>query len=110
VRDPVCRMEVNPKAPRFKADEHGQVYFFCGPSCLEKFQSRPQAISISGRDASPGTTGPICLNKRQKKVRLSTPARCTQKFARPSLVLVQSVAWLLILRLQFLRRDTAGRI
>ena len=42
-RDPVCGMEVNPKAPRGGSWEHqGRTYFFCNVKCLAKFQASPE--------------------------------------------------------------------
>jgi Cu+-exporting ATPase len=40
--DPVCGMSVSPSTAKYKSDREGSVYFFCSPSCLEKFRSEPQ--------------------------------------------------------------------
>ncbi|HZD41610.1 MAG TPA: heavy metal translocating P-type ATPase, partial [Terriglobales bacterium] len=39
--DPVCGMEVDPKAAAGKADYQGKTYYFCNPRCMEKFQADP---------------------------------------------------------------------
>ena len=39
-RDPVCGMEVDPSTD-LRADHKGTTYFFCHPSCLERFTADP---------------------------------------------------------------------
>lgn len=41
-RDPVCGMTVDPTAARASWQYNGQTYYFCCPSCLQKFQAHPQ--------------------------------------------------------------------
>src|ERR1700742_4557505 len=41
VKDPVCGMSVNPAAAKNKYQHAGQDYFFCCPSCVEKFKADP---------------------------------------------------------------------
>jgi Cu+-exporting ATPase len=38
--DPVCGMTVDP-ATRLRTDHGGTTYYFCGPSCLARFQANP---------------------------------------------------------------------
>jgi len=45
--DPVCGMEVICETARHTHQHDGQDYFFCGPSCREKFASDPDGY-LSG--------------------------------------------------------------
>jgi Cu+-exporting ATPase len=38
--DPVCGMKVDPSTP-LRMDHRGTTYYFCAPSCLERFKSNP---------------------------------------------------------------------
>jgi Cu+-exporting ATPase len=40
VKDPVCGMDVDEKAP-LKSAREGQNYVFCSASCKEKFDGEP---------------------------------------------------------------------
>ncbi|HID17309.1 TPA: YHS domain-containing protein [Candidatus Bathyarchaeota archaeon] len=40
-KDPVCGMEVNEKAVKFKAEHMGKSYYFCSAMCKEKFEKNP---------------------------------------------------------------------
>src|SRR5579862_1783362 len=42
VIDPVCGMQVNPAAAPAQTTYRGQVYYFCNPHCLQKFQANPE--------------------------------------------------------------------
>jgi Cu+-exporting ATPase len=39
--DPVCGMRVDPATAQHSAEHAGRRYYFCGRSCLEKFQADP---------------------------------------------------------------------
>ncbi len=41
MKDPVCGMEVNPETARFRTEHGGTTYYFCGASCLQKFNADP---------------------------------------------------------------------
>jgi Cu+-exporting ATPase len=41
VKDPVCGMDVTPGDAAGSYEFEGQVYYFCNPSCLERFQAEP---------------------------------------------------------------------
>jgi Cu+-exporting ATPase len=41
VRDPVCGMFVNPGKAAGSVEYKGQKYYFCNPSCVEKFRADP---------------------------------------------------------------------
>jgi len=40
-KDPVCRMEVEPKSAVAQSKYQGQVYYFCAVGCKEKFDADP---------------------------------------------------------------------
>jgi Cu+-exporting ATPase len=42
VKDPVCGMQFSPERAAGKMEYEGQTYYFCNPSCLEKFRNHPQ--------------------------------------------------------------------
>src|SRR6185503_10001667 len=39
--DPVCGMKVKPQSAAGSYEHDGKTYFFCGLSCLKKFQAEP---------------------------------------------------------------------
>jgi YHS domain-containing protein len=41
VLDPVCGMEADPEATELHFRSNGTTYFFCSPSCYEKFKEHP---------------------------------------------------------------------
>ncbi|MBV9123564.1 MAG: heavy metal translocating P-type ATPase [Planctomycetes bacterium] len=41
-KDPVCGMEVDPATARASTTHEGKTYYFCCPSCLQKFQADPE--------------------------------------------------------------------
>ncbi|MBI4166354.1 MAG: heavy metal translocating P-type ATPase [Acidobacteria bacterium] len=60
-KDPVCGMTVDPAKAAGTHEYHGQLYYFCAPSCLEKFRQdpehylkpQPQLVSIGIGPAPP---------------------------------------------------------
>jgi Cu+-exporting ATPase len=42
VIDPVCRMTIEPESAAGHIDYDGQTYYFCHPSCVEKFSADPK--------------------------------------------------------------------
>src|SRR2546430_1058300 len=40
--DPVCGMKVDPAKARGQAEHGGQKFYFCSPSCAQKFQMNPE--------------------------------------------------------------------
>ncbi len=40
-RDPVCGMNVDPKAAAASTEYEGKTYYFCGPGCQRSFDSDP---------------------------------------------------------------------
>ena len=85
MKDVVCKMDVNPETARAKAEYQSQTYYFCGPSCFQKFQAEPRkyATDASGvsRVASPVTremTGPATeyTCPMHSEVRQKGPGNC----------------------------------
>src|SRR5579862_2770924 len=60
MKDVVCNMDVNPETAKAKAEYRGQTYYFCGPSCLQKFQAEPGKYTA---DAS--VTSSVSLTVKQ---------------------------------------------
>ena len=70
MKDVVCKMDVNPETARAKAEYHGETYYFCGPSCLKKFQAElgkyttdTSVVSPVASAVKPGVTGPAAEYK-----------------------------------------------
>src|SRR5215813_3793434 len=42
VKDPVCHMDVDPARARGSAEYNGQIYYFCSPGCVDRFQRDPE--------------------------------------------------------------------
>lgn len=40
-KDPVCGMNVNEKAAKFKSEYKGKTYYFCGQACKVAFDKNP---------------------------------------------------------------------
>ncbi len=45
-KDPVCGMDVDPAAAKFRFEHGGNRYFFCCGGCLEKFRSNPERYLV----------------------------------------------------------------
>jgi Cu+-exporting ATPase len=58
VKDVVCGMTVDASTAKFKTEHQGQSYYFCGASCLQKFQADPKSYL---RPALPGASGLVML-------------------------------------------------
>ena len=41
VTDPVCGMKVVPEEAKWKTEHAGRTWYFCGQSCLKKFEAEP---------------------------------------------------------------------
>lgn len=42
VKDPVCGMEIDPKAAAGRAEFQGQTYYFCSLDCKKAFDREPE--------------------------------------------------------------------
>lgn len=52
MKDPVCRMEVQPNEAAARADFEGRTYYFCSTHCQRTFQADPKEY------AAPEYAGP----------------------------------------------------
>jgi len=41
-KDPVCKMEVDPKTAPAKSEYKGKTYYFCAPGCKAAFDKDPE--------------------------------------------------------------------
>lgn len=58
--DPVCGMEVDPRAPRGGSWEHeGHTWFFCGPKCRQRFQADPARFLQPPTSPPPAAPGAV---------------------------------------------------
>jgi Cu(I)/Ag(I) efflux system membrane fusion protein len=58
-KDPVCGMEVDPKAPdAIKTEHHGKTYYFCSDHCKKSFEANPEKYltkkSLADNGGGPG--------------------------------------------------------
>jgi Cu+-exporting ATPase len=58
VKDVVCGMTVDTSAAKYKTEYQGQSYYFCGASCLQKFQADPQKFLQVTQPAAGGLVTP----------------------------------------------------
>ncbi len=52
VKDLVCGMDVDPAGAKYKLEHLGKTYYFCSPSCRERFRSNP-TLYLSPLDSKP---------------------------------------------------------
>ncbi len=72
--DPVCGMEVDPSTD-LRTDHNGTTYFFCHPSCLERFTANP-AEFLEPRTADVPVPGAIYTCPMHPEVRQDGPGSC----------------------------------
>jgi P-type Cu+ transporter len=72
--DPVCGMEVDPSTD-LRTDYKGTTYFFCHPSCLERFTEDPESFLHPGEPA-PVIPGAIYTCPMHPEVRQVGPGSC----------------------------------
>jgi hypothetical protein len=46
VRDPVCKMQLNPQHAAGQSDHKGQTYYFCSAQCKEEFDRDPARYAV----------------------------------------------------------------
>jgi len=83
VIDPVCGMEVDPEDAAGKYEYQGQTYYFCNPSCLERFRADPsqfltplQDLATYVAQALPVEEGAVYICPMDPEVRQSNPGAC----------------------------------
>src|SRR5450830_1887883 len=73
--DPVCGMTVDPSTP-LRMDYRGTTYYFCAPSCLERFRSNPDAILKPTPPSSAADFDAIYTCPMHPEVRQKGPGAC----------------------------------
>jgi Cu+-exporting ATPase len=53
VLDPVCGMSIAPEDATGTVEYKGTTYYFCNPSCEEKFREHPENYVGADRPAAP---------------------------------------------------------
>ena len=79
--DPVCGMTVDPAEAAGSSAYRGQTYYFCHPSCLERFEAAPAAF-LGGDGARepatpaavPGARSYVC--PMDPEIRQTQPGSC----------------------------------
>ncbi len=74
VKDPVCGMEVTPADAAGHWDYRGTTYYFCNPSCLERFQANPESFLHPSAAAEPKAGEYTC--PMHPEVRQAGPGSC----------------------------------
>ncbi|HEU4934938.1 MAG TPA: heavy metal translocating P-type ATPase [Vicinamibacterales bacterium] len=72
--DPVCGMEVDPSTD-LRTDYKGTTYFFCHPSCLQRFTENPESF-LHPREPEPVVPGAIYTCPMHPEVRQVGPGSC----------------------------------
>jgi len=72
--DPVCGMEVDPSTD-LRTDHDGKTYYFCHPSCLERFSEDPKSF-LEPREPEAGIPGAIYTCPMHPEVRQVGPGSC----------------------------------
>src|SRR5262245_25072441 len=77
--DPVCGMTVDPATARASGVHDGKTYYFCCPSCLQRFQADPQRY-LQPKSApsapAPPVPGAVYTCPMHPEVREDHPAAC----------------------------------
>ena len=81
VLDPVCGMMIEPAEAAGQFEYRGKTYYFCHPSCLERFQASPDEFLSDDGGAKPpapvsvpGARSYVC--PMDPEVRQTTPGAC----------------------------------
>jgi Cu+-exporting ATPase len=75
--DPVCGMTVDPARAAGQFDYRGTTYYFCNPSCLQRFKANPESFlepAATPVPAAPAGTQYIC--PMDPEVRQDHPGAC----------------------------------
>ena len=72
--DPVCGMEVDPSTD-LRADHDGQTYYFCNPSCRERFVAEPEKF-LQPREPEEAIPGAIYTCPMHPQIRQQGPGSC----------------------------------
>src|SRR5262245_19736123 len=73
--DPVCGMKVDP-ATRLRLDHRGTTYYFCAPSCLDRFRADPARYLEPLPDAPAADPKAVYTCPMHPEVRQQGPGAC----------------------------------
>jgi P-type Cu+ transporter len=75
--DPVCGMTVEPEDAAGSFDYRGKTYYFCNPSCLERFRADPEEFlaPIDEQSHAPSASG-VYICPMDPEVRQPGPGAC----------------------------------
>src|SRR5262245_53815515 len=73
--DPVCGMKVDP-ATRLRLDHRGTTYYFCAPSCLDRFRADPARYLEPLPDAPAADPEAVYTCPMHPEVRQQGPGAC----------------------------------
>ena len=75
--DPVCGMEVDPRAPRGGQWAHdGHTWSFCGEKCRQRFQADPERYLQPRTPPPPAAPGATWVCPMDPEVRQDAPGPC----------------------------------
>ncbi|NBD07439.1 heavy metal translocating P-type ATPase [Corallococcus silvisoli] len=75
--DPVCGMEVDPRAPKGGQWEHaGHTWSFCGPKCRQRFQADPGHFLQPRTPPPAAARGTVYVCPMDPEVRRDAPGAC----------------------------------
>jgi P-type Cu+ transporter len=76
--DPVCGMEVDPADAAGSHEYQGKTYYFCNPSCLERFRADPEEyLTPSAKPSAPAAAREYTC-PMHPEVRSPLPGACPQ--------------------------------
>ena len=110
IKDPVCKMTVDPKKTAHQLSYNGQDYFFCSASCQKKFQDDPAKYAGEGASASHSSPAPTSSGSHtpththtrtsekwtcpmHPEILKDEPGSCTLRFETRGLEIAPSAAW-----------------
>jgi Cu+-exporting ATPase len=74
-RDPVCGMKVNPATAKHVHEHDGKKFYFCSPSCLERFKANPEKYRVATNHlAASEVRGPKSAVENRKSEAGSPPS------------------------------------
>jgi Cu+-exporting ATPase len=76
--DPVCGMTVDPATARASSTHGGKTYYFCCPSCKQRFDAGPERYLAGTPQPPPTEVGPVALYTcpMHPEVRQDHPGAC----------------------------------
>ena len=76
VVDPVCGMTIDPATAAGEWDYKGTRYYFCNPTCLERFKSNPEGFLAPAVPTAPASPGTIYICPMDPEVKQDHPGAC----------------------------------